>query len=70
MHGSECAGGAFSAAPGTNNGQNYTPSRHCTNYQYRRTVTSDGCATSLSNVIQVTVNAALLFQMQDLIRDH
>ncbi|SFO78012.1 VCBS repeat-containing protein, partial [Chitinophaga sp. YR627] len=52
-------GGAFTTAPGTSNLQNYTPSAPLTQTtQYRRTVTSDACATSLSNVIQVTVNGS------------
>ncbi|RFM31359.1 Ig-like domain-containing protein, partial [Chitinophaga silvisoli] len=51
-------GGAFTTAPGTSNGQNYTPGILTQTTQFRRTVTSDNCASSLSNVIQITVTGA------------
>ncbi|HEY8915768.1 MAG TPA: Ig-like domain-containing protein, partial [Chitinophaga sp.] len=48
-------GGAFTVAAGTNNGQSYTPPALTQNTSYRRTVTSSGCSSSTSNIIQITV---------------
>jgi hypothetical protein len=46
----------FSAAGGTNNGQNYTAGSLTSTTWYRRTVTSGGCS-SVSSAIAVTVTA-------------
>ncbi len=50
--------GGFSAAPGANTGQNYTPPALTASTIFRRRVTSGICGSSLSNIVQVTVTAA------------
>ncbi|WP_162946654.1 Ig-like domain-containing protein [Chitinophaga barathri] len=50
--------GGFAPAPGTNNTANYTPAALTQSTIYRRTVSSDGCASLGSNIVQVSVTAA------------
>lgn len=50
-------GGPFSNATGVNSNQNYNPPALTTTRWYRRTVSSGVCPLTISNVIEITVNA-------------
>ncbi|MFD2246835.1 gliding motility-associated C-terminal domain-containing protein [Pontibacter ruber] len=50
----------FAAAPGTNNGQGYTPGNLTQDTWFRRVISSGACTPDTSTAVQITVNEGVL----------